>query len=218
MHVLPEKAYLRFTYAWTQIVHGNVLSGQLWTTALQTSTGQAHMVRGSDGKVWNNVFDMRPDLLIAHPVPAAPNDTSFHLGIDVDPAEKLPTIAVVVARPVHYRISLADELTSPGCARAYHLTLVPISNPDRNNLRDLWVDEATFQICKARAVWQAGTVNGRTFPITFTLYFNARGFVTDWAAQGSVGTLFAKASYIASGMYVNVKQVDTSPVAGWPPK
>ena len=219
MHALPEKAFLRFTYAWTQIVRNDVLSGQLWSTVLQTSTGRARMVRGSDGKIWDDVFDMRPDLLIGHPKPPAkPGDASFSLGVDVDPAEKLPTIAVVVTRPVRYTVSLLDEGASPGCTRAYHLGLVPTSNPDRNNLRDLWVDKATFQVCKARAAWQAGTVNGRVFPITFTLYFNARGFVTDWAAEGTMRNLFSKASYIASGTYQNLKQFDASPIAGWPPQ
>jgi hypothetical protein len=219
MHALPEKPFLRFTYVWAQLVRNEVLSGQLWSTILQTSTGRAHMVRGSDGKIWDNIFDMRPDLLIGHPKPAVTSgDASFSLGVDIDPAEKLPTIAVVTARPVRYAVSLLDEAQTPGCTQAYHLGLVPISNPDRNNLRDLWVDTATFQVCKARASWQAGQVDGRVFPITFTLYFNSRGFVTDWAAEGAVRNLFSKASYIASGFYQNVKQLDASPIAGWPPQ
>jgi hypothetical protein len=217
MHALPEKHFLQFTYAWTQVVNGNASSGALWNITLQTSTGSAHMVRGSDGKVADEAFAMRPDLLTGHPTPAAtPADASFQLGLDVDPAEKLRTIAVVVARPIHYRVTLLDEQTTPGCTQVYHLGLVPISDPVHYNLRELWVDTSTFRACKALAVWKAGVANGRIFPITFALYFSENGFVTNWTAEGTMGSPFSKAHYVASGSYENLKQLDASPIAGWP--
>ena len=210
-----------FTYAWTQIVRDDVLSGQLWTTILQTSTGRAHMVRGSDGKVCGKRLRNAAGYF------DRPSDAGGDAGRCVvsawastsNPAEKLPTIAVVVARPVRYRISLLDEQASPGCTQAYHPRLsfrFPIPTTTIS---------ATFgstrrrsaSLQQARATWQAGVVNGHVFPITFTLYFNSRGFVTDWAAEGTVRNLFSKASYIASGTYQNVKQLDASPITGWPP-
>ena len=217
MHALPEKAFLQFAYAWTQVVNGNVPSGSLWNITLQTSTGTAHMVRVSDGKVADEPFAMRPDLLLAHPTPArTPAASAFSLGTDVDPGEKLPTIAVVVARPIHYRITLLDQQPTEGCAPAYHLGLVPISDPDRNNLREMWVDTSTFQVCKALAVWKAGVANGHIFPITFALHFDQSGFVASWSADGTMGKFLTKAHYVASGSYENLKQFDTSPIEGWP--
>jgi hypothetical protein len=217
MHALPEKAFLAFSYEWTQVVDDNVHSGSAWTMTLQTSTGNAHMVNLSGGKVLDEPFSMRPDLLIAHPAPAAtPAASAFSLGVDVDSAEKLPTIAVVVARPIHYQVTLVNHEAVRGCADAYHLKLVPTTDPDRNNLRELWVDTATFQACKALAAWKAGVVNGHIFPITFAVYFDERGFVTSWTAEGTMGKFLAKAHYAASGSYDDLRQLDASPIAGWP--
>ena len=216
MHALPEKPFLQFSYDW-QVTQNDVRADGNWSMTLQSSTGIAHMVQRSDGKVIDEPFLMRPDLLIAHPAPAAtPPASAFVLGTDVDPAEKLPTIAVVVARAIRYDVTLIGRGTAPGCAGAYHLGLVPITDPERNNLRELWVDTSTFRVCRAIAIWKAGVADGHIFPVTFTLFFDRNGFISTWSAEGAVGQARAQTRYVASGAYEDVKQLDASPISGWP--
>jgi hypothetical protein len=218
MHALPNSAYLQFAYDWWQITNDSTRTRAYWNITLQTSTGVAHMVRQSDGKVVDEPFVMRPDVLLSHPAPStSPNPTEFQLGVDVDPAEKLPTIAVVVARAVHYDVTLIGlARAAPGCTRAYHLKLVPNSHRERDNLRELWVDTSSFRVCKAVAIWNGGVVNGKVFPVTFTLVFDSNGLISTWSADGSVGPKGEQAHYIASGSYENPKHFNASPIDGWP--
>jgi hypothetical protein len=217
MHALPNSAYLQFAYDWWQITNDSVRTRAYWNITLQTSTGMARMVRQSDGKVIEEPFVMRPDVLLSHPAPiTSPSPTDFQLGVDVDPGERLPTIATVVARDARYVVTLIGMSRAPGCAQAYDLKLVPKSHRERDNLRELWVDTSSFRVCKAVAIWNGGVVNGKIFPVTFSLSFDLNGLISTWSADGSVGPKGEQAHYIASGSYENLRHFNSSPVADWP--
>ena len=59
--------------------------------------------------------------------------------------DPLQTIATVTANSHAYDIALVGEESVEGW-RCYHLRMRPRLDPDRYPLRDLWVDEATFQL------------------------------------------------------------------------
>lgn len=69
------------------------------------------------------------------PMPSPPN-------LAPDP---LQTIATVTASGHVYDIKLSDTQSIDG-RLCYHLTLRPQIDPDRYPLRELWVDEKTFQV------------------------------------------------------------------------
>jgi hypothetical protein len=69
------------------------------------------------------------------PMPSPPN-------LAQDP---LQTIATVTATAHVYDIELTGEERIDG-RLCYHLTLRPTIDPDRYPLRDLWVDEASFEV------------------------------------------------------------------------
>ncbi len=67
-----------------------------------------------------------------------------------DVPEPLKTIAHVVAyAPPNYSIDLAgiEPVENHPC---YHMRLRPLSDPQRHNLRELWVDTTTYDLWKAR--------------------------------------------------------------------
>jgi len=67
-----------------------------------------------------------------------------------DVPQPLKTIARVVAYgPPHYAIDVTGNESVDGHT-CYHLRLRPIDDPRRHNLRELWVDAATFDLWKAR--------------------------------------------------------------------
>lgn len=89
-----------------------------------------------------------PDMwLVHHPVTQQQTAPTSNFAPDLS---DLKTIASVlsVAKPT-YDIRLADvaKLTHGGAA--YHLVLRPLSDPHRHNLRELWVNTATFNIMRA---------------------------------------------------------------------
>ncbi len=89
----------------------------------------------------------RADATAPVAAPAAPPN-----GMQADLPVPLKTIAHVetFASP-NYTVALAGEAESDG-HRTYHLTLSPHDSPERHNLRDLWIDAATYDIWKAHFV------------------------------------------------------------------
>lgn len=66
-----------------------------------------------------------------------------------DVPQPLKTIAhVVVYAPPNYAIDVAGTGSVDGHA-CYHLRLRPLSEPQRHNLRELWVDTTTYDLWKA---------------------------------------------------------------------
>lgn len=89
-----------------------------------------------------------PDTWLVHH-PAATQQTSSASNFAPDLSD-LKTIAnvVTVAKPAYdIRLAGIDSLTHGGAA--YHLTLRPLSDPHRHNLRDLWVNTTTSNIIRA---------------------------------------------------------------------
>jgi hypothetical protein len=76
--------------------------------------------------------------------------TSSGMSPDVESGLKVIATVAAVARPP-YTISLAGLEAVDGHA-TYHLKLTPDDEPDKHNLRDLWVDRTTFDLRKAHFV------------------------------------------------------------------
>lgn len=93
-----------------------------------------------------------PDIL---GIPKLAPTYSFGLGA-APPAEASPgpggplrTIGTVLATARNYKVWLAGEESVDG-TRAWHLFLRPVGNPGKYRLRDLWVEEATYQTIRLR--------------------------------------------------------------------
>jgi hypothetical protein len=59
------------------------------------------------------------------------------------------TIGAVIANGRRYDVRLAGE-ESVGARACWHLTLKPLGDPGKYRLRDLWVDEASYQTVRLR--------------------------------------------------------------------
>jgi hypothetical protein len=71
----------------------------------------------------------------------------------------LKTIASVVAYRPDYAIDLLGIESIDGHP-SYHLRLRPYGDPLKHNLRELWVDEQTFDLWRAHYLGQCGPCNG----------------------------------------------------------
>ena len=82
---------------------------------------------------------------IATPAPSATSTPTTDLG------STLHTIVAVSAHGHLYSVALAPDEAIDGRA-VYHISLRPRSDPMRNPLRELWIDEETYDIRRARYV------------------------------------------------------------------
>ena len=136
-------------------------------------------------------FEIAPDLFLGHggqTTVASPSQT-LESGLDDANQKPLKTIAVVSVPLVHYEVSTVATESLPNCQSAFHLKLVPRESPRTYNLRDLWVESATFKICRAVGVW-IGRVNWSKALFSITLDLDANGFIEHFATAGTVRTLF----------------------------
>jgi hypothetical protein len=84
------------------------------------------------------------------------------------PEASLPPVIVTVK--VHgefdYRVT---EVQREGSE--LHLTLVPRRDPERNRLRQMWVDAKTLELIKIVATDKLFVEGGPVYPVLFTIYF-----------------------------------------------
>jgi hypothetical protein len=76
--------------------------------------------------------------------------TGKRLTDDDEPAT-LKTIGRVITLARHYDVQFVERTSLDG-TDVYHLALRPLTEPDRNRLRDLWIATATFDVVGARVL------------------------------------------------------------------
>jgi hypothetical protein len=91
---------------------------------------------------------------------------------------------------VHYDASTVATEHLPSCPSAIHMKLVPREAPLTYNLRELWVDAATFKICRAVAVF-TGHVNLTKVLASITLDLDANGYISHYATSVTGHSFFA---------------------------
>jgi len=111
---------------------------RLWYQARHRAVGDLYFIRPA----FNQPVDPGPPTAdIFEPAPPSPPSTP-------PPPDKLRTIGTVqVSGDLDYRATLAG--TDHG---SYHLKLQALRDPERNRLRELWVDVTSFEVQRARAV------------------------------------------------------------------
>jgi hypothetical protein len=100
--------------------------------------------------------------LIAHPI----DEPALETGVGV--GSTLPSIATVVSENRAYAITLAAEELTDG-QLAYHLKLTPLRSPLVYRLRDLWIDETSFDVLRANL--QGNFVNAPMSKVPWTVTF-----------------------------------------------
>ncbi len=102
--------------------------------------------------------------IVAPPAPP-PDDPATTVNV-------LPEIGRVSVSRARYRITLAGHAPIDG-RDAYHLALVPLTDPRRYRLRDLWIDTQTFDVLQLRV---AGNFTAKaTESVSWTVSFAQSG-------------------------------------------
>jgi hypothetical protein len=117
---------------------------RIFHTVYRQRDGMAKVQRLSngtpDGRPRTYVISVAPTIVMKGSADAAPAET---------PAGSLRVIASVDAIPERYTISFGSADAVSGCQSPFHLLLQPLTDPERNNLRELWIDSTNYRICRA---------------------------------------------------------------------
>jgi hypothetical protein len=125
----------------------------------------------------------------------------------LDAAGELKTIAAVQAIDVHYTIDSLGEDVLPDGSSADHLKLQPTQDPLRYNLRELWIDPATFRLRRAVAIWRAPMIaHAQDVPVTLDL--DSQGFVERWHLAATARMLLGSYSLEQETSYGNITASD----------
>ncbi len=68
---------------------------------------------------------------------------------NLDEEGSSPDVIATVHSLSNYRIVLDEVVSLQGCGEAFHLSLTPLRDPDRYNVRDLWIRTDDYMLCKA---------------------------------------------------------------------
>lgn len=221
MSAMPVPSFYAFSLTIDQRLDGRERV-ETWNVAERTVDGLAHL-HGDTGKATSGNLLIRPDLFIgverstSQATKTSAADSSLHIDLE-DPASPAPALAVigrVVAPSVRYDVSRMRNEDITGCGTAIVLKLIPFRNPERYNLRQLWLDGSTYRICRAVAVWgNIARINDRPIPVTVQLDLDSQGRVVKWSTSGKGQGFLIHPAFEATASYEGLTESDIAP-PGW---
>lgn len=124
-----------------------------------------------------------PDAFLQYVQPIIADKNAFTIGVD-DAA--IRTIARVHSAS-NYEVTLRGQESVDWCPSAYHLALAPKSDPLRYNIRDLWIDQKSYQICQADVVRMVSI--GSRIPATMRIKVRQDGYISEYSTTAT-GRMF----------------------------
>lgn len=152
---LPQPDYIDDTEHWETVTHANGqdVPEEHFERIVFNSQTRRECVVGVpfDPKGLLIIGDsyFAPDTWLIHkraPAPAA-NANAPNMSPDLSDLKVIANVVSVAKPSYEIRLLGTDPLTHGGSA--YHLALRPLSNPGLHNLRELWINTATYDIMRA---------------------------------------------------------------------
>lgn len=125
---------------------------------------------------------------------------------DATGPDGLKTIGRVVVAP--YVATLVGIEPVDGCIQAYHLVLQPKGDEERHALRELWIDQTTDRICRAK-IHKTVNIITRT-PVTIDVQLDNKEFITHWSFSGTGHTVAGPYTLDADGAFSEIASVPTA--------
>ena len=129
------------------------------------------------------------------------------------PLVDAPRLIGTVHSALSYTITLVAEETIGACGPVAHLSLRPLRNPERYNVRDMWVRRSDYRLCKAtfitRLYQEAGTNIPR--PATVTSDLGEDGLINRFSLFIQSRTIFGSESVTDNGTFSRVAWSSNQP-------
>lgn len=125
---------------------------------------------------------------------------------------KLLTIATVHSS-LSYAINLVGDENLENCGPAIHLSLRPLRNSERFNIRDIWVRGSDYRLCKAaftsRLYQDEGT--GKSFPTINTVELDQNGLITSYSLFLQIHMIVGSYAETHVGVFSDISWSDDQP-------
>lgn len=187
MRSISAPAYLKYTVSIQTIHKGReaVQHFDEFTNVEKTLDRTGKLYVSGDPKTFPSFVRIDPDLFLGHSSGTLDSHAlTVQTGAEVD--ENLKTIATVSVQSHVYDVTKVGTENLPACISAIHLTLRPLIEPMRYNLRDVWINPTTSRICRAVAIWRDPVEFAVPIPTVFTVMLDVdpNGFVDRWTTKG----------------------------------
>ena len=124
----------------------------------------------------------------------------------------LKTIATV-RNAISYDVTLVGNEGLEGCGEVAHLHLRPLREPERYNVREMWVRLSDNRLCKAtfssRLYQEQGEATA--YPTIDTAVLDDRGLITSWHSFIQFHFIIATYASNNDGTFANVKWTQREP-------
>lgn len=216
----PPPPYVTYTMVRAQVTdqgypdYVNSYTYHIWTRTLDRASLGIRVFRDDytgplefQRPAFNEDYDPGPPTAdVFEPAPAHKHPIS-----DVptpEPTGTLPPIiaTVTVSANPDYRVT---RVTTEG--DLLHLTLIPLRDPDRNRLRDVWVDKNTLELRKLVATDKLFVQDGPVYGTLFTITMGSLdGYPVVTHIHGVVGRDAQGEDYIGDGKIVDYDFTDVA--------
>jgi hypothetical protein len=151
-----------------------------------------------------------PDAFLPYRAESAP--PGVLPGLDIPDPNGLKTIATVRSE-ISYAVTLIANENLEQCGDVAHLKLRPLRDPQRYNVRELWVRLTDNRLCKATFASRLFQEEGDAtpYPTIDTAVLDDRGLITSWHSFVQFHFLIATVAGTNDGTFANVKWTKQEP-------
>lgn len=183
---------------------------------MRTSDGIAKIT--DQRKQARHYFFLRPDLFVSGaPTERTSGDVDEPAPVYLDAASLQPTpIVPVIGRVTvyqrYYVIEEKHDGSTGACSESRHLSFSPWSEPQKHNLRELWIDRQTLLICKATLLWNVAAINHHPFAVDISVVLDKAGLIETFESDGIAHVAGDDVPFQINGSLLPLNALPTVPV------
>lgn len=212
---LSQQPYISYVMTHSQTHQGKLIRG--YTLAV--------VERRADRRSWNKTIDgtmgklgavaigrhyLIPDAFLPYRNDSVPQGALP--GLDTGAQASLHTIARIHSA-LSYKVTLVGDETLQNCGPVAHLSLIPLRDPQRYNVREMWVRRSDFQLCKAvfasRLFKDEGEV--RSYPSIDTVELDGNGLIAAYSLFVQMHYLLGTYAVTDNGTFSHISWANDEP-------
>lgn len=112
-----------------------------------------------------------------------------------------------------YKVGLVGDETLKDCGPVAHLSLTPLREPQRYNVREMWVRRSDFQLCKAIFASRLYKDEGEasSYPSLDTVELDANGLITSYSLFVQMHYLLGTYAVTDDGSFSHISWASDEP-------
>lgn len=133
---------------------------------------------------------------------------------DLDIGEQAPLHTIAhVQSALSYKVTLVGDERLKDCGAVAHLSLTPLRNPQRYNVRDMWVRRSDFELCRAVFASRLFKDEGeaKSYPSIDTVELDGNGLITSYSLFVQIHYLLGTYAVTDNGTFSHIMWAKEEP-------